>query len=425
MHKSNNNKIPQWLSYSEKVNATSPVWFIDVQGTDFTPESPLWQEKINLEILALLGEMEKPEPLKEPVLIKCHIGEKKCRTRMRPEFCLSTVEYFRLRGMKNIVSGDTTVAYTGDRGYHDNHGSNTYRYHTLAEKHGWTEKGPLKTPFVILDRPHTAIKGFFSFHDEEIMLKPDTSKRFNEVYLSGGFAAASTIVNHVHLTLHDMAQVACAVKGLTMGGSSYKGKLIMHKCYSPSINEDKCKKCGTCSMKCPENALSWKKGAVPELDGSVCIGCGECVAVCHGKSITMTSSEIEDWLKGGDSLPYRMADYLIGMIEGRWNRLVNIVHLYNITRRCDCVNEAQKPIAPHIGFLIGKNPFAVDLMANNLLNEVLHEYGENTIENSVLFEKDRALQRFFDTYHGIEPYRHIQQEYGIVVEPELIHIKLN
>ena len=74
MHNSHNNKIPQWLIYKEKVNETSPIWFIDVRGTDFTPESPLWQEKINSEILSLLGEMEEPEPLKEPVLIKCHIG---------------------------------------------------------------------------------------------------------------------------------------------------------------------------------------------------------------------------------------------------------------------------------------------------------------------------------------------------------------
>jgi uncharacterized Fe-S center protein len=343
---------------------------------------------------------------------------------MLPQFCLSTVQHFRGLGMDKIVSGDTTVAYSGDRGFNENPDT-CPRYLTLAKRHGWAEKGPLGIPFIVLDRPRTSIKETYKFEDEEIPVNPENSKYFREVYLSGGFAAAGTVINHVHLTLHDMARVACAIKGITMGGSSHKGKLIMHQCYSPVIEENLCKRCGLCALKCPEKALKWTNGEIPYLDRDKCIGCGECMAVCHGQNISMASYGIEDWLKGSESLPYRMADYVIGMMEGRWERVLNIVHMYSITRRCDCLDKTQTPILPHIGFLVGRNPFSVDLMATRLLQEEIHQRlrqgklktDKNTVETDM-------LELFFNQYNNFKPYNYVQEEYKIIVEPKPIHIKL-
>jgi len=414
--------IPEWLRYVKGRNEKSPVWFLDLRGKDFSPESPSWQEKVNKKLETVLKKV-LPEDLREPVLIKCHIGEQKCRTRMLPEYAISTVRLLRSRGIERIAAGDTTVAYSGDRGYHDNH-EDCSRYKALADRHGWTERGPLGTPFVVLDRSGTGVKGGLCFDEEEVVYNPLSSRRFRQVFLSGGFAASGTVINHVHLTLHDMAQVASAVKGLTMGGSSYRGKLMMHKCYSPAINGADCRKCGSCAASCPEKALKWKKGTTPELDGSRCIGCGECIAVCHGGSISMQTQEIEDWVHGSDTLPYRMADYVIGMMEGRWDRLLNIVHLYNITRRCDCVDRAQKPILPHMGFLIGKNPFAVDLMCNYLLQEEFYrQIRSGTAKTGLGLCKRDSLKVFFKDYHGAAPFRHVQEEYGIVVEPRPVRVR--
>jgi len=417
-------KIPKWLRYKKGVNEKSKVWFLDLRGTDFAPESAVWQKRINKRLESIFERIHEPGR-RDPVLIKCHVGEKRCRTRMLPEYCISTVNHFRSRGIEKIAAGDSTVAYSGDRGYHDNH-SSCERYLSLAEKHGWTENGPLGTPFVVLDRPETSLRGTFHFENEEVKAETNTSRLFKEVYLSGGFAAAGTVVNHVHLTLHDMAQVACAVKGLTMGGSSYKGKLIMHKCYAPTIDGNECKKCGTCAVKCPEKALEWEKDRVPELAGDRCIGCGECIAVCHGGSISMSSQVIEDWERGSDTLPYRMADYLTGMMEGRWDRLLNVVHLYNITRRCDCLDRPQKPIIPHIGFLVGKNPFAVDLMSVYLLHEeVYRRTRSGEIRANKGLSQSDILRIYFAEYHGTAPFHHLQNEYGIVVEPDMERITLD
>lgn len=414
--------IPEWIKYKRNMNEKSRVWFLDCRGTGFKPESYLWQERINSQISHILDDLHSAS-WKEPVLMKCHIGEEKCRTRLLPQFCLSTVEHFIKQGMKRIVAGDSTVAYSGKRGYREN-GVDCSSYLHLAQRHGWSKKGALGVPFVILDRPSTSKDGGLIFTEEEAKLYPKGSKYFKSVYMSGGFAAAGTIINHVHFTLHDMAQIASAVKGITMGGSSYKGKLIMHKCYFPLIDREGCKKCGLCALNCPEHALKWQEGRVPEVDREDCIGCGECSTVCQNNTITLMPQVIKDWLKGSDTLAYRMADYIIGMMENRWDRLLNIVHMYNITRRCDCLNKSQKPIISDIGFVVGKNPFAVDFLCTSLLcDEVYKAVQDGRLKGNRGLCREDILQCFFKSYNGFEPYRYIQKGYGIVVEPEPVHIR--
>lgn len=162
--------IPQWMRYEKGKNEKAPVWFIDCRGTDFSAESVSWQARINSIIGKILGKINIPD-WREPVLIKCHIGERGCNTRMLPDYCISTVRHFRSKGMERIVCGDSTVAYTGDRGYREN-SSNCSRYLNLAKRHGWSEKGPLGIPFIVLDRPMTSVKDTFDFDQEAIGLRP-------------------------------------------------------------------------------------------------------------------------------------------------------------------------------------------------------------------------------------------------------------
>ncbi|KJR43367.1 Fe-S center protein [Candidatus Magnetoovum chiemensis] len=414
-----------WLNYEKGVRETSKVWFIDVRGTDFTPSSHFWQSRINGIIETILHEAN-PGSLSEPALIKTHIGEPRCVTRMLPQYCLSTVKFLRALSINRIVCGDTTVAYAGDRGYYDNL-KDCAKYLSLAQKHGWSKDGVLGIPFVVLDRPATSIKDVFEFDREDKEIEPSASRLYRKVYMSGGFDLAQTVINHVHLTLHDMAQVACAVKGITMGASSRKGKLIMHKCFYPRIDEYKCLACGVCADKCPERALIWENGELPRLKRQICIGCGECAVVCSGGAITMSTSEIQNWLHGADTMPFRMADYILAMMSGKWHTVINIAHLYNITKRCDCVSSVQEPICPHIGFLISQNPFAIDSLALSLLNAEIYKMLETgKINSSAPIDKDRALEKVFfdDNYHGSGYYekKTIQQQYGVIVEPETVVI---
>ena len=120
----------------------------------------------------------------------------------------------------------------------------------------------------------------------------------------------------------------------------------------------------------------------------------------------MEAKEVQDWQRGEDSLPYRMVDYLMGVMDGKWDRLINVAHLYSITPQCDCVDKAQKPIIQDIGFLIGKNPFAVDYAARELLER----------------QTGAKVSSFYPQDKGYAAFGYAQERFGVVVEPELTRL---
>lgn len=390
------------------------IRFIDLRGTGFSPADKKWQGKIHD---AMLGALQDVKGLKinEPVLVKPHIGEPKGTTFVTPHANTAIMEFLRYKNVKRIACGDSTVAYSGERGYKENPHNNCSRYLKLAAQRGWDAKGPLGTPFLILDRPGTSAKGIYEFAGEEVFLKGSFG-RYKEIRGANGYQVAGTIINIAHMTLHPVAHFACAVKNIAMGGASYKGKLQMHQHYLPEIDKEKCLQCGECSIHCPEEALKWKSGDYPELDKKSCIGCGECLSVCNeqGRAITMETVRIADWARGEDTMQNRLMDYAVGLIGNRWNSLLNIAHLYNITKNCDCFDIVQKPIVNDIGILIGMNPFAIDFYARYLIsNELWKEKNKNELSYEEFKKGPNLLKQYFKDDAGTAPYEHLKKEYGV------------
>jgi uncharacterized Fe-S center protein len=93
-----------------------------------------------------------------------------------------------------------------------------------------------------------------------------------------------------------------------------------------------------------------------------------------------------------------MADYVLGIMHGRWDAVINVLHMYTITERCDCVNRRQKPMVQQdLGFLIGKNPFAVDVIASRMLRAVLNKEGR-TFEEPLLQTAETSAAYVHETY---------------------------
>lgn len=336
---------------------------------------------VNEAIKGALRRVHDTETLGQ-ALIKAHIGEPKCMTRLRPDFVTGSVEFLRMQGATGVVAGDTTVAYSGPRGHAQNPVDDVSVYLNLAKAHGWHADGDACLPFVVLDRPVSAVNGPFGFEREEERVELDGVNRFSDFHLAGGFAAADFVVNHAHLTLHGLAGLAGCVKSIAMGCAALPGKLRMHQSLLPHFDSERCGGCGKCVEHCPEDALELDEGAdSPVVDPDACIGCGECEAVCASNkaAVSLTGEKITNWTRGEHTLPQRMVDYAVGLMNGRWDSTIHVLHMYTITERCDCLDQQQKPMLERdLGFLIGKNPFAVDLAAARMLDDALQKQGVKT-----------------------------------------------
>jgi hypothetical protein len=371
-----------------------------------TEDIDLWRAPTSLAHLVsdvLNKEIQRvhDDPVHGQVLLKVHIGEPNCHTRMRPEYVMGISKFLHDKGASGVVAGDTTVAYSGPRGHKENPKTNASKYLQLAHKHGWSKSGKAGASFVVLDRPSTSQPEKFEFSDEQKRFELNGVNQFGDFYAAGGFAAADFVINNAHLTLHGLAGLAGCVKSVAMGCSSLTGKLRMHQSLLPHFNPDLCVGCGLCIEGCPEDALSLKSSeTVPVVDPEKCIGCGECEAICAvgNNAIKLTGQDIEDWDRGHETLPIRMADYTIGLMNGRWDNTIHVMHMYAITERCDCLDIKQSPMLKRdLGFLIGKNPFAIDRLAGRLLSEALHKEGQKADE-SFLQSVEMTANYVYETY---------------------------
>jgi len=394
--------LPEFMRLRPGARETSPVYLLRSARGSFDPHAPGTQAAFGHALLETLRRVEGFTP-RPPALVKVHVGERGCTTRMVPAYAAGTVGYLRERGCPEVFFGDTTVVYNGPRGHHEN-GADAASYRQLAREHGWDGD----VPFVVLDRPETAAPGVVAFAEEAVVREVRTPGRFSRFALAGGFAAAGTVVQHAHLTLHLLSHVALCVKGLTMGLSSRAGKLAMHQSLFPCFDAGRCAGCGLCVENCPETALEAGEDGVPVLERASCIGCGECQALCPEGAIEQVPAEITEWTKGMESLPFRMTDYLMGLMHGRWEDLLNVAHLYNVTPLCDCVDGPQRPVCADLGFLVGRNPFAVDRAARDLLEERLVAEGHAD-----------GIRGFHPGDRHGSTFAYAEERYGVVTRPEL------
>lgn len=386
-----------------------PIVFVDLGTRNLTEHRN--QEIVNKGIYEAL-QLIHSGPVPGQALIKVHIGEPKRLTRMRPEYAASSVRFLRNLGATGVVAGDTSVAYTGPRGHRENPKGDASSYLGLARKQGWFSSGIAGVPFVVLDRPCTALSGQFEFEKEERQVRVPGMQHYGSFNIADGFTAAQTVINHAHLTLHQLAGVAGCVKSIAMGCSSLAGKLRMHQSLLPSIHSELCDQCGQCVDSCPEKALSLGEGASsPSVNTDLCIGCGECEAVCPNGAITLQGECITDWSRGKHTFPLRLADYTVGIMRRRWQKTIHILHMYSITEHCDCVNREQSPLLrDDIGFLVGKNPFAIDRLAAEFLTS---RFGE---------EKSNIYERALRAPGSIASY--VEQKYGIVCDTPLTTVRI-
>lgn len=375
-----------------------PVYFIDTAPRDLS--EPGVQAMVNDALFETLCQVHDSE-ISGQALIKVHVGEPRCATRLQPDYITSSTRFLEYRGAGSAAAGDTTVAYTGPRGHRQNPPGNAAVYAGLAHRHGWHPDGPAGIPFVVLDRPSTAVPGLYEFDSPGSVVQLDGIQRYRDVHPAGGFTAADFLLNHAHLTLHGLAGLAGCVKSIAMGCATLQGKLRMHQSLLPDFDGERCTRCGLCCRNCPESALTLDPDgdSPPRAQVGVCIGCGECVSICPQQAVSLSGRDIDDWTRGEETMPVRMADYCLGLMQGRWDATVHVLHLYTVTALCDCVDQKQTPMVGDLGFLVGRNPFAIDLAAGRLLSEAVRRAGTDVAPEKI--DTARRCAEYLQATYGI------------------------
>ncbi|MFC1849918.1 DUF362 domain-containing protein [candidate division CSSED10-310 bacterium] len=313
----------------------------DVYFARFDSKEDTKYERMNQLLQAVqIKEFLKPRDI---VALKVHVGEKGCSTRMDPKLIAEAVKIVKSCQALPFLT-DTAVLYRSRR-------SNAVEHCLLATEHGFNVDG-VGAPFIPSD-------GLLGTH--EIMV-PIDGKYYREVPIAAGALETTSIIVFSHVTGHLASGMGATLKNIGMGYSSRKGKLSQHSNMKPAIKKSKCTDCEECIEWCPEGAISNPDG-IAVIDKKLCIGCGQCLAVCRFDAVAF------NWGVRSLELQERMVEHACGLVKKKKNQLLFINLLLQVTKDCDCLGDAGKPVIPDYGALASTDPVAIDQAALDIIKQ--------------------------------------------------------
>lgn len=288
---------------------------------------------IALKLLQTIQEREHVE-LESYVPLKVHFGESMNRTYLKPETYAGIIGYLQGLGIRTAYI-ESSVLYGGRRFIKEKHLK-------LAEEHGFTQ-----LPVIIAD-------GEDGNETEEV---PIHQKHIAYAGLAKELAACSQVLVLSHFKGHSLAGFGGAIKQLSMGFASRRGKLAMHVGIKPRIRNSKCKRCKMCMNRCNAGAITI--GDKCSIDHEKCVGCGACYSICPQHAISLFSfGNLKNVIFGRRAFRERLVEYAYASHTGRKN--IYISFAVNVTRGCDCEPRPMMRCTDDIGVFASLDPVAID-----------------------------------------------------------------
>ncbi len=323
----------------------SKVYFIKNSEADYG--------RLGKEALVLLKRViaETGHQFEKEVPIKVHFGEKGNTTFM-PAACYDEIIHYLKEKEVSPSYIETNVLYRGARTTSESHIQ-------TARDHGFTQ-----IPIIIAD-------GETGTDYDEIEINKDY---LNKCKIGKGYGGYRQFIVMSHFKGHVEAGFGGALKQLGMGFAARGGKLDQHSGISPVVNAQKCIGCDLCVGKCDFDAIYRTDTAI--IDEGKCAGCAGCIAVCPQGAIRNT------W--GGSNFLEKLSEYAYGAAKDK--DIIYITFVHNITKDCDCMGKAMKPITDNIGILASKDPVALDTACLDLVQknsgEKLFEKGRPSLQHA-------------------------------------------
>jgi len=100
----------------------------------------------------------------------------------------------------------------------------------------------------------------------------------------------------------------------------------------------------------PTGAIRVSK--IARIDYNVCIGCGQCIAVCNYEAVEPS------WDSSAELLSKKTVEYAKAVLKDKRAIFVNFI--VNVSPDCDCWHVNRPAVAPDIGIVVSDDPVAID-----------------------------------------------------------------
>lgn len=285
------------------------------------------------------------------VAIKIHFGESGNLAYIKPPYVRRVVEMIKkLEGRPFLT--DANTLYTGTR-------SNSVEHLETAIRNGFD--------YAVVDAPLIIADGLTGKDYVKVKIN---GERLQEVNIGSNAYHADAMVVMSHFKCHELTGFGGAIKNVGMGLGSRSGKQQMHSDVLPSVYDKKCTGCAKCRQWCPADAIAmedWdgnKRGRKAVIMADKCWGCGECIVTCQFGAIR------PNWKSSPAALQEKMAEYALGAVQNKKDKVIFINFVMDISPDCDCNSHNDFPIVQDLGILASTDPVALDTACADLVNSM-------------------------------------------------------
>ena len=280
----------------------------------------------------------------DSVAVKVHMGEYGCSTYLRPSLVRRVCDLIKEAGGKPFVT-DTTTLYPVRR-------FTASQYLATAAFNGFTEDS-LEAPVLIADGEQ-GYDGEWTDIPKQVF---DCS--LDKIKIAGKILDADAMVVLSHFKGHELSGFGGSIKNVAMGCVTKESKAAQHRVNRAEIDLSQCTGCGDCVAPCLFKALSIVQEKV-KRDGEKCMNCNHCLYLCPQEALYLPPHARERF-------QVYLAHSAAGVLSRFQHKAAFINVIQDVTPLCDCATPSGLPVIPDIGILSSWDVVAIDKASLDLI----------------------------------------------------------